>query len=157
MTLPALGQDDIVRFQAALSLYEQTDLPVKHYFSPGLYLREIFMPKGTFVVGKLHATEHPNIISVGDCTVWTAHDGVKRYTGPNTWVSKAGVKKALYTHEDTIWTTVHVTETTDLIDLERELIIDQPIDGGYCIEEVEYLASSLRDSLMDILHLEHRP
>lgn len=109
------------------------------------------MPKGAFVVGKLHATEHPNIISQGDCSVWTAQDGVQRLKAPAIWISKPGVKKALYIHEDTIWTTCHVTDQTNLIELEKELIIEEPIDGGYSLEEADELARLFRNELVGLM------
>lgn len=119
--------DPVVRLQAALMQFEQRDCPVGHLFSPGIYLRTIIMPADTFVVGKLHATEHPNILISGDVTVWTAQDGVHRLQGPKAWVSGAGVKKVLYTHTDCVWMTVHATEETDLIELENRLIIPEDV------------------------------
>lgn len=157
MTFPAreVSQDTVLKFQVALSRFEQLECPVRHYFSKGLYLREIFMPKGAFVVGKLHATEHPNIISCGDCSVWTAIDGMQRIQAPYTWISKPGVKKALYIHEDTIWTTCHVTDKTDLDELERELIIEQPTDGGFSPEEADAMAMALSNEVRSLLQLEY--
>lgn len=119
--------DPVQRLQAAVAQFDQVDCPVGHLFSPGLYLRTIVMPADTFVIGKTHATEHPNILISGDVTVWTAQDGVHRITGPKAWVSGAGVKKVLYTHTDCVWMTAHVTEETDLIELEKRLIIPEDV------------------------------
>jgi hypothetical protein len=81
------------------------------------------VPAGTFIIGKTHATEHPNILMSGECTVWTAQDGVHRISAPKAWVSKAGVKKVVYTHSECVWMTAHVTDKTDLTELEDQLII----------------------------------
>jgi hypothetical protein len=145
----------IMRLQVALSRFEQVDMPVRHYFSPGLYCREIIMPAGAFVVGKLHATEHPNIISHGDCSVWTAQDGLQRIKAPYTWISKAGVKKALYIHETTVWTTIHVTDKTDLTEIEKDMIIDQPLLGDFTDAEADALALALQGELRAVMKLEH--
>ena len=45
----------------------EQECPVTHRFSDGCYLREILMPKGTLIVGKVHGTQHFNIIISGKC------------------------------------------------------------------------------------------
>lgn len=104
----------------------QTDCPLKHYFSPGLYLREIFMPAGTVVIGRIHKTEHFNILVKGSCAI--VHDDFRREVlqAPMVFVSKAGVQKALYILEDMIWMTTHVSEETDLLKLEELLVDPKP-------------------------------
>lgn len=103
--------------------HQEVDCPVTHRFTDGCYLREIFMPKGTTIVGKIHATEHFNIILEGEVTVATV-EGVKRYQGPSTFVSKAGVQKVVYMHSDCRWQTVHVTDETDLDKIEQQVIVE---------------------------------
>ena len=110
----------------------EQECPVTHRFTPGCYLREIFMPKGTVIIGKIHATEHFNIILKGDVTVITA-EGKERIKAPHTFISLAGVQKAVFIHEDCIWQTVHVTNSTDINEIEKEVIVDSyenlTIDG----------------------------
>lgn len=100
---------------------EQVPLPLKHYFAPGVYIREIFMPAGTIVIGKIHKTEHFNILLQGRCSIVSEND-THELKAPLTFVSKAGVQKALYIHEDMIWQTVHLTDERDLDKLEAQLI-----------------------------------
>ena len=92
-----------------------------HYFAPGLYCREITIPKGTTLTGKIHRTIHINIISKGDISVMTDH-GIQRIKAPCTIISKPGTKRVGYAHEDTVWTTIHATDETDLEKLEEQLI-----------------------------------
>ena len=99
----------------------QEECPLKHYFAPHVYIREIFMPAGLVVIGKIHKTEHFNIIQKGKVSI-VSEDETKVLEGPCTFISAAGVQKVLYIHEDTIWSTVHVTENRDLESLEAELI-----------------------------------
>ena len=99
----------------------QVDCPLKHHFLPGVYVREIFMPAGSIVIGKIHKTRHFNIIQKGKVMLISEHDK-KILEGPCTFVSEAGIQKLLYIYEDTVWSTVHLTENTSLESLESELI-----------------------------------
>lgn len=101
--------------------------PVTHRFTNGCYLREIFMPKGTRIIGKIHATEHFNILLTGSVTVITA-EGSEDIVAPHTFISKAGVQKIVVIHEDCIWQTVHVTDKTDLGEIEKEVIVEDYSD-----------------------------
>lgn len=105
---------------------EQTECPLKHHFSPGLYLREIFMPAGTVVIGRVHKTEHFNVLVQGACLI--VHDDFRREVlrAPMVFISKAGMQKVLYILEDMIWMTTHVSEETDLDKLETLLVDPKP-------------------------------
>jgi hypothetical protein len=103
----------------------QIDCPLKHYFAPGVYLREIFMPSGSVVIGKIHKTEHFNIIERGVCSIFHEDGEREVLQAPMTFVSKSGIQKVLYIHEDTIWKTIHVTAETDLVKLE-DILIEPP-------------------------------
>lgn len=112
----------IERAERRLLRLPQVDMPVTHRFAPGVYLREIFMPAGTFVVGHEHKTEHFNIVIAGRALVMM--DGkVEEITAPCTFVSSPGVRKVLYILEDMTWQTVHPTDETNLQRLEMELIV----------------------------------
>lgn len=114
-------REKLARLEAVLSAGETVELPVKHHFSRGVYARELFIPKGTVLVGKIHKFSQINIVSKGDISVLT-EDGVKRVKAGATIVSEPGIKRAGYAHEDTVWTTIHGTHETDLDKLEDELI-----------------------------------
>jgi hypothetical protein len=88
-----------------------------------VYAREITAPAGTIVSGKVHKTEHLNIMSKGEISVLT-EDGVKRLKAPYTFVSKPGTKRIAYVHEEMVWTTVHHTHETDVAKIERDLVQD---------------------------------
>ncbi len=125
---PIVAKDDIrmriARMEAAMREMPQIDCPLKHTFTTGVYMREIFIPAGSCVVGKIHRHAHVNFISSGHVTVVTEHGGTEELHGPCTMVSKAGTKRALYAHTDTVWTTIHANpnEETDLDKLESDII-----------------------------------
>lgn len=115
--------------------------PLRHFFAPGTYGREMFIPAGHCVVGRLHKSAHLNIISMGDVTVLTEHEGRQRYTAPCTWVSMPGTKRVVFAHADTLWTCVHPTDETDLDKIEKEVIAET-------YEEYDALARSLVPSTL---------
>lgn len=108
--------------------------PVTHTFAPGLYMREMCLPKGVLAIGKIHRESHANVISTGKVLVLTER-GVQVLQAPCTFVSECGVKRVALALEDTTWTTFHVTATTDLAALEKELIAEDysaiEIDGTF--------------------------
>jgi hypothetical protein len=117
-------REAIMRLEEEMRKFDQLDLPLQHTFAPGQYAREIFLPKGCIVVGKIHKHAHLNIVSRGRVTVVTEFGPreIDARERPVTFTSDAGSKRALYCHEDTIWTTIHLTQSTDLAEIEREII-----------------------------------
>ncbi|HVH93233.1 MAG TPA: hypothetical protein VM783_17850 [Candidatus Acidoferrum sp.] len=96
--------------------------PVKHHFAPGTYAREMTLPAGLVVVGKIHKHAHVNVISKGRVRVFTEHEGILEFQAPHTFVSSPGTKRVVLVDEETVWTTIHVTDKTDLAEIEREVI-----------------------------------
>ena len=97
--------------------------PLTHTFGGGIYCREIFLPKGHLVVGKIHKTEHPNFLMQGEVLVTSDRDekGI-HLKAPMYFVSKAGIRKVVYAVEDSIWVTVHATDKTNPKEAEEVLI-----------------------------------
>jgi len=83
------------------------DCPLVHHFAPGMYGREIHIPQGSLIVGKIHKHAHLNMLLQGRVTVFT-ESGIEEIVAPKVMVSQAGTKRALYAHEDLIWVTVHL-------------------------------------------------
>lgn len=119
-------REAIMRLQDAI-VYGGLDVgpaacPVQHHFAPGAYGREMTIPAGLVVVGKIHKHAHINVISKGRVQVFTEQDGVLELAAPCTFVSSPGTKRVVHVLEETVWTTVHVTDKTDLAEIEREVI-----------------------------------
>lgn len=127
----------VMRLENSLAHYPQMILDVKHDFSKGIYSRTLLIPAGTMLTGKIHKTEHLCIVQ-GDITALT-DAGIRRLTGYNVLNSKPGMKRAGFAHEDTYWTTIHVTTETNIEKLEAELIapsfeaLDEFLEEAQCL------------------------
>jgi hypothetical protein len=119
----------IVAFEQELRKVPQLDIEsmTQHTFGPGVYVRTMTIPAGVCVTGKVHAKEHVFIVSKGDITIVTAGEGRIRVRAPFQTIGKPGAKRAVYAHEDTVCTNVHITDVTDLQRLEAELIVPEGI------------------------------
>lgn len=99
----------IERFMMALAkavpTFEQT-APVTHNFQDGVYLREILMQPGTFVVGNEHLSEHFNLVLSGKAVV-VMHDTIIDAEPFMMIRSAVGVRKLLYILEPMRWMTIH--------------------------------------------------
>lgn len=115
----------ILRLQRYLAGLEEAksadDYPTRHHFAPGAYAREILLPAGSLVVGKIHRHAHVNILAHGLALVVTPTDR-SFLEGPYTFVSEPGTKRIVLAVTDVVWTTVHVTDETDLAKIEAEVI-----------------------------------
>jgi hypothetical protein len=120
-------RDLIAKLEEITAGCDQVELQVKHHFSKGVYAREMFIPKGTFLVGKIHKFKNLNILSQGDASVLSI-EGAARISGYHATVSSPGIKRVIYAHEDCIWTTIHGTNETDLEKIEEEVIVKSYAD-----------------------------
>lgn len=107
--------------EAEMLQMAQVEIPIRHYFSQGVYAREITIPAGTLLTGEIHKYTQLNILSKGDISVLT-EDGVKRVQAPFTVVSPPGTKRIAFAHEECVWTTIHGTDEVDLDKIEQHYI-----------------------------------
>jgi hypothetical protein len=110
--------------QQQVSELPQLELPVFHHFAPNVYMRQMDAPAGALVVSKMHRTEHMNILIKGSVTVVT-ENGIEYLKAPLVLKSAAGTKRIGYFHEDSSWITVHPTESTDLEEIEKQVIVPE--------------------------------
>ena len=94
---------------------------ITHYHAPGLYGREMWMPADCLITGKIHKTEHICVLSKGKVTVSDGGE-VNTYEAPATIISKVGAKRAIYAHEESVWTNFHATELDDPEEIEADII-----------------------------------
>lgn len=111
--------------EEAMAQMPQVEIPLRHDFADGLYGREILIPAGTLLTGKVHRHADLNFVLYGEIDVVT-EGGLKRVKGPCWFAGKPGAKQIGYAHTDTLWITVHATENRDLDTLEDEILLPCP-------------------------------
>lgn len=112
--------------------------PLKHTFADGCYIREITMPASQLIVSRIHKVKHPYFIASGKVSVLT-EDGVIHIEGPYSGITPAGTQRVLYTHTEVVWTTVHVTDKTDIDEIAKEILADNFDDPAIKIEDINKL------------------
>tara|TARA_R100001129_G_scaffold157447_1_gene120890 strand:+ start:14668 stop:15267 length:600 start_codon:yes stop_codon:yes gene_type:complete len=95
--------------------------PVKHTFAGGCYIREIYNPANHLIVTKIHKKEHPFFLMKGSMSILT-EEGIDTIEAPYQGVTKPGTKRAIYTHEECVFITVHATENTSIKEVEEEVV-----------------------------------
>lgn len=84
---------------------DPVELEYEHLFAHGTYTRVMHVPAGTVLTGKIHKHSCINILVKGHMQVATP-DGPIEVKAPAYFVSEAGVQKAGYAFEDSIWINV---------------------------------------------------
>lgn len=102
--------------------YQPAECPVTHRFTPGLYIREIFIPAGTLLVTGTHRQTHPFVVSIGVARVHSEAEGWVEYAAPHTGITTAGTRRLLYAATDVIWTTFHPTDKCTVEEAVAELV-----------------------------------
>ena len=101
-----------------LAQFPAVDLPLIHRFTPGLYVREIFMPAGTVCTSKIHKTEHPYVVLTGKALVLIPGQGVELIEAGKVGITQPGTRRLLAILEDCRWLTFHPIEESEQGDLE---------------------------------------
>jgi hypothetical protein len=125
------AQQQVNKLEAAMLKLPQVEQPLKHHFAPGLYAREILNPKGSLIVTKMHKTCHLHVIVKGKISVWIEGIGVKTFEvkgEPIVGITYPGTRRIIYAHEDTIFMTMHVTDKTNIEEIEKDCVYNSDDD-----------------------------
>lgn len=116
----------VTAIEKILKEYPQAEIATLHHYVNGIYAREVRMPKGTIAIGKIHKTEHFCVLN-GDIEVCD-ETGKSRFTGHALFKTPAGIKRAVFAHEDTVFTTFHAIPPASIEELEAQLVADSYAD-----------------------------
>ena len=122
----------VERLENVMCSVPQVDCPVRHYFAPGMYAREITIPKGTVLTGAIHKTENLVVLSKGALRLVT-DTGTVDIFAPCTMTCQPGTKNAAFALEDSVWTNFFPTTETDtdaLVELLTEAKSSELLGGS---------------------------
>ena len=111
--------------------------PVKHTFAGGCYIREIYNPANELIITKIHKKEHPFFLMKGEMSILT-ENGIEHIKAPYQGVTKVGTKRAIYTHEECIFITVHATDNISIEEVEEEVVCTkyEDLPKGYDVLDI---------------------
>lgn len=112
------------------------ELPLVHRFTDGIYVREIFMPKGTLLTSKIHKTRHQFMVLKGEVSVLDEQGNEVRITAPHIGITEIGTRRVLFIHEDCVWATVHANPDNEN-EVEIEARIIEPHDNELLSEGIK--------------------
>jgi hypothetical protein len=121
----------------------QVECPVTHHFGPGVYIREAFLPAGTYVMGHAHKCEHMNMMIKGKMAV-IVNGEAKVIEGPYIFTGQPG-RKLAYILEDTVFQNIYGTDETD----------PSVIEDMYVDKSAAWVASELEKQCIDLAVMEH--
>lgn len=134
---------------------DSKNCPLTHHFSDGIYCREIFIPQGMVLVGKIHKHRHPNFLLKGKVMVITEQKGEEIIEGPCFMMSEGGTKRALYAVTDLVWTTIHhnPTNTEDLKELEEIVIAKDYNEYEKFLSSEKSIVKKIKNKLIKFLSI----
>jgi hypothetical protein len=146
--------EDVIKNTEGSVIGDNECCPLKHTFADGIYVREIRIPAGKCLTGKIHKHSHPNFLLSGIVDVFTEANGYERLEGPLSMISPPGTKRALITITDCIWVTVHLnpTNTQDLDELE-EIVIAKDYDEYENFRKKISFVKRLKEGFIKLLKL----
>ena len=125
-----------------LENFPMVECPVKHQFTEGMYVREIFMPAGSLITSKIHKTQHSYFVLRGKAIVWI--DGKEQIIqAPYVGVTEPNTRRVLYIVEDCIWATSHPNPDNETVDQIEERIIEKHDNPNLSIEIKQRLQNLL--------------
>lgn len=101
------AREQILLLESAIKRLPQANLPVKHYFVDGLYVREIYIPAGCALVGYIHMFACVTTVSKGAIAIADG-ESTRILAAPFTMACAPGTKKAGYALADTVWSDAYV-------------------------------------------------
>jgi hypothetical protein len=117
----ATQPDAIEQLEEQLLELPQVECPVLHHFGPGLYIREVRMPAGTFAIGHRQKEAHLNVLLTGRVAM-LGDDGSPKVVSAPFMYSGAPGRKVGYIIEDVVWQNIYATDETNIEKLEDRFL-----------------------------------
>lgn len=101
---------------------EQEPCPVYNTFGPSMYVREAHLPKGTFILGHEHTSDHLTVFVQGKIQYFPEEGGIQTWEAPMMYTAGPG-RKSFVVLEDTVWLNIFHTDETEMCELENIFIV----------------------------------
>ncbi len=111
----------VVEMEEEMRHLPQIKLETIHRFSDGCYAKELRIPTGVMLSGALHKTNHHWVLSKGKIFVKNGNEKII-YEAPYHGQTYSGDKRIIFAFEDSVFTTFHVTDSTDIEEIGREIL-----------------------------------
>jgi len=93
-------------------------MPVQgHFFSSGIYARQMLIPKGHLAQQHSHTYDHMSILASGHVIVTSDENSIE-YIAPACIEIKANIKHRVLALKDSVWFCIHATSATDIEEIE---------------------------------------
>ena len=123
ITLNTPSKNELLdELEVAMAKMPMVDLKVVDRFTEGMYIRELHVPAGTMVTTMTHKKQHPFVVSQGKIMVTSDNEGSVILEAPHTGITEPNTRRAAKALTDTIWTTFHVTNETDVAKIAEEIL-----------------------------------
>jgi len=117
-----LSYDEMLdRVEAQMHEIGCSEFETTGFFCGGIYVRTVYVPKGSYLTSKVHKTEHPFVLSEGTLTMFT-QDGEHIITSPHIDITLAGTRRFARADTDVLFTTFHRTDKTTEAEVEEEVV-----------------------------------
>lgn len=143
---PPTAKEKAERLEQTMRSLPQVDCPVRHYFAPGMYAREITLKAGTVLVGAVHKAENIAVLSKGRLLLAT-EGGAVEIAAPYLLTVKAGAKNSATALEDSVWTNflpnpTNETDTDKLVEMFTHSKASELLGGP---ENLQLIANKLME------------
>ena len=102
--------------------YPQVEIPTNHSYAGGIYEREIFVPAGALITGKIHLHEHLAKLVSGTMSILS--DSIAgTWTGPVTFCCRPGEKRLGFARTDCVFSTYHTVVQSTPEEMEQALVV----------------------------------
>lgn len=97
---------------------------VAHYFSSGVYAKQMFLPETHIATTHKHNYDHLSILAQGEVEIRC--NGVKTlFTAPSCIEIKAGIEHSIYAYKDSTFFCIHAIEEEHKDNIDEVLIVKE--------------------------------
>lgn len=108
---------------------------VREFHAPGVYAREITIPKGVVLIGAVHKTQNLAVLSKGKLRLVTGECTTDIEASPTPLTVNHGSMNAAYALEESVWTNYFSNPTNEkdprkLVEMFSEMNYDELLGGS---------------------------